>query len=120
MFSLFWVSMPYIQLFYLFFFIDIIVTGLYFLFLIRIFNLLKKNYPDKYKELGEPSLWWNNSPRNGVRVLRFLFSKDPIFSTDEELLKSKRFALFLLYAAMTIFVVLIILFFLFYLSLRKS
>jgi len=53
------------QIFYILFVTVFIINAFYFLFLRKLFNLLKNIYPEKFKELGEPSLWWNNSPRNG-------------------------------------------------------
>lgn len=98
------------KLFQILFVIGFINTAFYFFSLRRLFNLLKEKYPDKFKELGEPSLWWNNSPGNGIRVLRFISSKDPIFSTDKELLTTRNFASFLLYAGMAILILLLVLF----------
>ena len=39
-------------------------------------NYLKKTYPQKWLELGSPSLFWNNSIRNNIRALRFEWSDE--------------------------------------------
>jgi hypothetical protein len=103
-----------VKVFYVFFGVGFVDTALYFIFLRKLFNLLKNKYPEKYKELGEPSLWWNNSPRNGVRTLRFISSKDPLFESDKELLRTKNLASIFLYIDLVIFFVLFLLFFLFF------
>lgn len=102
------------QIFYILFVTAIIINAFYFFFLRKLFNLLKNKYPEKFKELGEPSLWWNNSPRNGMRVLRFISSKDPLFSSDNELFKTRTFAVVFLCLYITIFITLLMLFFLFF------
>jgi len=102
------------QLFYIFFVVSAINVILYFLSLRRLFDLLKNKYPEKYKELGEPSLWWNNSPRNTIRIVAFIFSKDSIFSSDRELSITKNFALLFLCVGIGIFIFLMVQFVLFF------
>lgn len=41
-----------------------------------LFKLIKKNYPAKYKELGEPSLFYNNSIKNNLLFFKFIFFGD--------------------------------------------
>ncbi len=95
------------QIFNILFVSGFAIIAFYFYFLRKVFILLKNNYPEKFKELGEPSLWWNNSPRNGINVVRFIGSKDPLFSTDTELRKTKNLALIFLYLGIIIFIILI-------------
>lgn len=109
-----------LKLFYILFGTDFVIVAFYFLFLSRLFNLLKNKYPDKFRELGEPSLWWNNSPRNGIRVVRFISSKDPIFANDKELLNTKKLTSTFLYIGLVNFLLLIILFFLFFITGNKE
>ena len=105
-----------IQIFYILFITAFIINVLYFFSLRRLFHLLKNKYPEKFKELGEPSLWWNNSPRNGIRIVRFLSSNDPLFSTEAELSRTRTFAIVFLFLGITIFITLLILFALFFFS----
>lgn len=104
------------QTFYTLFVTAFIINVLYFFSLRKLFHLLKNKYPEKFTELGEPSLWWNNSPRNGIRIIRFLSSKDPLFSTDAELSRIRTFAVVFLCLGITIFIALFILFALFFFS----
>lgn len=103
-----------LQVFYFLFGISFVNGAFYFIFLTKLINMLKEKYPDKFRELGEPSLWWNNSPRNGYRMLRFILSHDPIFSTDKELSTTKNFAYVFLCTGLLIFILLLILFSLFF------
>lgn len=43
---------------------------------VRLFSLIKTRHPDKYKEMGEPSLIMNNSLRNNLAFMRFLFRRE--------------------------------------------
>jgi hypothetical protein len=38
------------------------------------FRRLRTRHLDVYEALGSPSLFWNNSPRNNVQFLKFIFS----------------------------------------------
>lgn len=89
----------------------LLVNSVYFFLLRKIFILLKTKYPEKYKELGEPSLFWNNSIRNGVRVLKFLFSNDPIILKDTSLLKLQKNTKLFLLIGIGVFVIALIVFF---------
>jgi len=43
---------------------------------------LKHNHPTRWHELGEPSLFLNNSLRNNFLVLQFLFRKEYLHLKD--------------------------------------
>ena len=105
-----------INLFYSFFVLGFVINASYFYFLWRLFKYLKENHPEKFKELGEPSLWWNNSPRNGIRIMKFLFSKDLIFSRNINLSKNRSYARFFLVVGIADFILLFILFWSFFLA----
>jgi len=60
----------------------VMTVPFYFLVLNKIIGVLKNKYPQKYIELGKPSLFFNNSPENGMNLLGFVFSKDGINDAD--------------------------------------
>jgi len=105
-----------INVFYFFFVLDFVINAFYFYFLRKLLKLLKENYFEKFKELGEPSLWWNNSPRNTIRVLKFVFSKDPVFSSDINLSKTRNLVRIFLITGIVDFILLFILFWSFFLA----
>ena len=47
------------------------------LFLVfRLFKLLETEHPEKYKAMGKPSLFWNNSPKTSWELMKFLFKRE--------------------------------------------
>lgn len=41
-----------------------------------LFRLLKARHPEKYKEMGEPSLFWNSSMKAGWAIFKFLMNRE--------------------------------------------
>jgi hypothetical protein len=41
----------------------------------RLYNILSIEHPDIYKDLGEPTLFWNNSPRTALLLMKFIIKK---------------------------------------------
>ena len=57
-----------------------------YLFLIRkVLVHLETNHTVTWRQLGEPSLFLNNSPRNSLLVVRFLWNKQYLLLQDAEL-----------------------------------
>ncbi len=52
----------------------------------RIQRRISRMYPDAYKAMGSPSFFWNASPANGLRFLRFLWFLDKS-NLDKETIK---------------------------------
>ena len=97
--------------------------GLYFgiLFLIAIihlflmkhfFSLLKKRHPKKYKELGEPTVYFNSSMKNQILVFMFFVKRDYIKLNDS---KIKNLCIFLTIYYL-IFIILFLTFFITFVS----
>ena len=55
----------------------IMVMGLiWFAMIITLFKRLKSKHPEKYIEMSEPSLFWNNSMKTNWYTLKFLFGRE--------------------------------------------
>ncbi len=75
--------------------IIVFVFNLVYLKNVREFlNYIKEKYPEKWKQMGEPSIFYNNSPRNTLRVLKMLQEPDEIEDERLRLLKRKTKILF--------------------------
>ncbi len=48
----------------------------YLIMLARLFSYMRDKHPAEYKEMGEPSLFMNNSISNSMGVVRFLLDRD--------------------------------------------
>jgi hypothetical protein len=51
-----------------------VAVAVWLMYVLRLFSLLRDNHPSTFEEMGSPSLFWNNSVRNNVLFLKFLFS----------------------------------------------
>ena len=56
-------------------FVLIILVFIWFIFIFYIFKRIKKFHYSTYFNLGQPSLFWNNSFKNNFLFLKFLFSR---------------------------------------------
>ncbi len=66
------------QVFAAYFVVTIIVVVWSWFFMVAwLFRRLRKRHPATYEAIGSPSLFWNNSMRNGWLLLKFLFSSKP-------------------------------------------
>lgn len=62
------------------------------LLLVRnLFRSLSANHPQKYEEMGKPSITQNNNLRTNVRFFRFLFSAESNLLNDPSLSKRVSF-----------------------------
>jgi len=52
--------------------------------------LLRKNHPEKWRELGSPTLVMNNSIKNNLAVLKFLNNQEYLGLKDHKLTKISR------------------------------
>ena len=57
----------------------------WFFLVVRLFKLLKSEHPEKYREMGEPTLFWNNSPKTSWELMKFLLKRDYIDMNDPKL-----------------------------------
>jgi high-affinity Fe2+/Pb2+ permease len=53
-----------------------VMVLIWFAMIIALFKRLKLNHPAKYSEMGEPSLFWNNSMRTVWATLKYLFKRE--------------------------------------------
>jgi hypothetical protein len=49
---------------------------IWFAMIFSLFRMLKNSHPEKYKEMGEPSLFWNNSMKTAWATIKFLFRRE--------------------------------------------
>ncbi len=49
---------------------------IWFALVIFLYKRLKILHLEKYKEMGEPSLFWNNSMKTGWATIKFLFKRE--------------------------------------------
>ncbi len=49
---------------------------IWFAMIIALFKRLKSRHLSKYREMGEPSLFWNNSMRTVWTTLKYLFKRE--------------------------------------------
>lgn len=77
----------------------------------RFLKILKTRHPDVWETLGKPSLFLNNSIKNGWAVQRFLFKKeylslnDPLFISQCNFLRSFGQAYLLFFVGIIVFLV---------------
>jgi hypothetical protein len=63
-FALFWIMMG---------------VSLLWLFCVRhLFKVIEKEYPDKFKAMGSPSLFWDNTPKAVWMLFEFLIKREYI------------------------------------------
>jgi len=82
-----------------------LLVFVWFFLVSRLYKLLSSKHPDIYKNLGEPTLFWNNSPKSAFLLMKFIFKKQYLGSNDHKLEKlgGKMFALFIVYTALFAF-----------------
>ena len=59
-----------------FFSVMMVMVLIWFAMLITLFKRLKSKHPEKYVEMSEPSLFWNNSMKTNWYTLKFLFGRE--------------------------------------------
>ena len=67
-----------------------------------LFVRLERKHPDKYKDMGEPSLIWNNSMKTNWAFMKFLFRREHKTFDDPSISRLSDFMLvfFALYTAL--------------------
>ena len=66
---------------------------IWFVLLKVIFTKLERYHPEKYKMMGEPSLFFNNSIKTGFTTLKFIGKREHKTLNDPTLSKLSDFAL---------------------------
>jgi uncharacterized membrane protein (DUF485 family) len=86
-----------------------VLTIVYLILLASMFDRLRKMYPETYRELGEPSLFLRNSPKNNIRVLGFLMRREYRQMPDESFRLLAAQARNLLIAAFGLYIIAVLL-----------
>ncbi len=60
----------------IFFGVLMAMVFVWFAMIITLFKRLKSKHLSKYREMGEPSLFWNNSMRTVWTTLKYLFKRE--------------------------------------------
>lgn len=76
---------------------------IWFVLLKIIFSKLQSSHPEKYKQMGEPSLFMNNSMKTALATLKFIGKREHNHLNDPALTKLSDFALVLFIVYTVIF-----------------
>jgi len=72
------------------------------------YTMLKEAHPQKYKQMGSPTLFWNNSPRAMLNAIVFLWKREYRALNDKKLESHCDRMFYLHLAYMILFVLLFI------------
>ncbi|TYC53229.1 hypothetical protein FMN52_19115 [Marinobacter sp. BW6] len=86
----------------------VVMVPVWFVAVSRYFSFLSANHPGLYRQMGEPSLFANNTPSNNTSFLRYVCGSDYIASGDDQLVSKSRFLKRFFYSYLVIFVAVII------------
>lgn len=77
----------------------------WFFLVSRLYKILSTDHPDIYKDLGEPTLFWNNSPRTAFLLMKFIFKKQYLGKNNSKLENHGNimFAFFIMYTTLFVF-----------------
>jgi hypothetical protein len=98
-------------IFPIFIIVLVFLAGVGFLLNHIFLNYLKERHVEKWKKLGSPSLFTNNSIQNNIKMLRFFKNKEYLELNDSILAKKAIFLWKYSLAYLCYFIILIILFF---------
>lgn len=59
----------------------------WFVLVKMLFNRLESSHPEKYEEMGSPSLFLRNSPASAIALLKFLVAREHKILNDSSLSK---------------------------------
>jgi hypothetical protein len=74
----------------------------------RLFALLKVRQPEKYKQMGEPSVIMNNSIRNNMAFMRFLFRREDRALGDPGITRFTGFMFYYFFVVLAVYLFLVI------------
>lgn len=91
----FWFSVP---LFFVLFASVFVWLGL----VSRLYTILATDHPEKYEEMGKPTLFRNNSPRSGWLLVKFVMKREYLALRNQKLAKlgNFMFGFFLVYGVL--------------------
>ena len=87
-----------------------LVTVGYLVLLEMLFHRLRKSHADHYRELGEPSLFLNNSITKGIGVVRYLLNRGYLSVPDERVKQLGEYSRRLFIVAISLFGLVLLLF----------
>jgi len=85
-----------------------VMVLIWFRQLSKLFVYLRENHPKEYKDIGEPTLILNNTPKNNIALLRFIQGRRPSELGDEHLAQWCQFLTRFFYAYAALFILLIV------------
>ncbi len=75
----------------------------------QLYRILRERHPAVYDSLGQPTLFWNNSMKNGFAVLAFILGGRFRETHDPEVIRLCRFIRVFSYAYWVFFVAVVVL-----------
>ena len=87
-----------------------LVTVGYLVLLEMLFHRLRKSHADHYREIGEPSLFLNNSITKGFGVVRYLLNRGYLLVPDERVKQLGEYSRRLFIVASVLFGLVLLLF----------
>ena len=81
-----------------------VMVPIWFVVISKYFRYLRENHSELYKEMGEPSLFMNNTPSNNVSFLRYVCGNKNLKSEDSQLISKSLFLKKFFYAYLAIFI----------------
>src|SRR5437764_4113787 len=75
----------------------------------QLYRLLRERHPAVYDSLGQPTLFWNNSPKNSLAVLGFVLGGRFKQTHDPEVIRLCRFIRAFSYSYWTFFLAVVVL-----------
>lgn len=85
-----------------------LMVPIWFVVISKYFRYLRENHSELYKEMGEPSLFMNNTPSNTVSFLRYVCGNKYLRSEDRQLISKSLFLKRFFYTYLVIFISVII------------
>jgi hypothetical protein len=90
------------------FFVFVLCFIVSYLMMAQLHRVLRERHPAVYDSLGQPTLFWNNSPKNSFAVLRFIFGGRFRETDDVEVIRICRFIRAFNYAYLAFFVAVVV------------
>ncbi len=85
-----------------------IMVPIWFFSVTKYLKYIRENHSEVYKEMGEPSLFVNNTPSNNISFLRYVFGNKYLATNDNQLISKSLFLKRLFYIYLFTFIGVII------------
>jgi len=86
----------------------VVMVPVWFVLVSRYFSFISANHPCLYQEMGQPSLFGNNTPTNNISFLRYVCGNEYLLSGDDQLISRSLFLKRFFYSYLVIFIAVII------------